>query len=121
MNSDVASIDRQRDEMFRRASDNFNDEREDNSIQNAPRGAQIVQTNQLSTWALVTVLIALFVSAAISASAMGIAFNANYAAQIAEREARLSQNRVDSMEVDLKVTRGLLENKGMKLPEEHKR
>lgn len=83
----------------------------DNSVQNAPRGAQIIQTNTLSTTALVALLISLFVAATIGALAVGMAWNALDMAHNAEREGRLAQERADRLEVDVKVMLATQEKK----------
>lgn len=68
------------------------------SINNSPRGAQIVQTNTISTPVFVVLVVALFVAAAISSISVGMAFNANYAAQLAERAAAVARNHADNLE-----------------------
>ena len=91
------------------------------SIINEPHGAQIVQTNMLTTPVLLLLLVAFFVCAFVSASALLWAKQADDKAVIAEREARLAQNRYDTLQVDVKVMRTVLEQNGVKLPEEAKR
>ena len=62
---------------------------------NAPYGAQVIQTNTLSTPVLIAILAAFFVAAGISMGALGIAYNASYAAQMAERNAKLAQYQLE--------------------------
>ena len=83
-----------------------------NSVVSRPNGpnAQVIQTNALSTPVFVVLILALFISALVSAVALVQAFEARSAATIAEREARLSQRRYDSMKVELEL-------KGLKLEE----
>lgn len=75
-------------------------------------GPTIDNRNQLSTWALITVLIALFVAATMGAAAIGIATNASYAAQMAEREARLAQQRYMEHEVEIRNLQDYIKGKG---------
>lgn len=86
MNAVEREIDRQQDDRMRVAADRH-DAFEDNRIDNAPRGAQVVQINHVST----PVLVAMILVAALSAAALGLAINARDSAQLAEREARLAQ------------------------------
>ena len=87
------------------------------SPSNQPFGAQVIQTHSLST--PVTVLLLLM--ALCTGASVVYAWAANDKAWTAEREARLAQNRSDTLEVDVKVMRGLLEARGIKMPEEAKR
>ena len=57
------------------------------TVDNRPFGAQVVQINHVST----PVLVAMILVAALSAAAVGLAINARDSAQLAEREARLAQ------------------------------
>jgi hypothetical protein len=109
MNAVTEQLDRQTDERFRRAVQNSNEERTDSSVYNETRGAQIIQTNTLSTAALVALLVALFVSASSGMLAIGMAWNALDMAHQAEREGRLAQERADRLEVDVKVMLALQE------------
>ena len=72
-------------------------------------GGSIVVTNTLSTPALVTILIALFVSAIMSAVSIGLAINARDSAQLAEREARLAQARYTEQQIEV----GILKDRGL--------
>lgn len=66
-------------------------------------GPVIDNRNQISTPALVTLLVAFFVSATIGALAIGMSWHALDTAHTAEREGRLAQERADRLEVDVKV------------------
>jgi hypothetical protein len=91
------------------------------SPSNQPFGAQVVQVNTLSNPVLVLLIVALSLIAVVSGGSIGVALYASYMAQIAEREARLAQNRNDTIEVDVKVMRGLLEKQGIKMSDDAKR
>lgn len=73
------------------------------SPSNQPFGAQVIQTNALSTPVFVVLVLALFIAALVSAVAIVLAISANNAAVIAEREARLAQRRYDDMRIYLEV------------------
>ena len=93
------------------------------SVVSRPNGpnAQIIQTNILTTPVLLAVLGAFGVTAFVSASALLWAKQADDKSVIAEREARLAQNRYDTLQIDVKVMRMILEQQGLKLPEEAER
>lgn len=91
------------------------------SHHNQPFGAQINQSNTLSTPVFVVLILALFIAALVSSTAIVLALSAKDAAVIAEREARLAQNRYDTLNVDVKVMRTLLQQSGLELPEEAQR
>lgn len=88
----------------------------------ADRGATIGGSaqinNTLSTPVFVVLVLALFIASLVSAAAIMLAVSAKDAAVIAEREARLAQNRYDTLNVDVKVLRGLLEQSGINVPQE---
>lgn len=102
LNSVDRDLDRQLDDQFRRADDSH-DTVDSHDIRNEARGAQIVQTNSISTPVFVVLVVALFIAAAISMGAIGVAYNANYAAQMAEREARLALSHADNAANEIKV------------------
>lgn len=60
----------------------------DSSVHNASRGAQIVQTNTLSTPMFLALMVMLSVSIALSVVAL-------YTSQLAERKAALAHNHAD--------------------------
>lgn len=93
-----AEIDRQLEDRFRKAADSH-----EVTHTQTVSGPVIDNRNQISTNALIALLTAFFVSATISALAIGIAWNAIDLAHNAEREGRLAQERADRLEVDVKV------------------
>lgn len=114
MNAVTEELDRQADKKFRAAeSQNTNRESQDSTIHNEARGAQIVQTNQLST----PVLIAIFGCFALLAavfylvsnnhsqaigSAVSTCNEANSFGHQAEREARVAQDQMHSLDNNLR-------------------
>lgn len=66
-------------------------------------GPVIDNRNQISTPALITLLLAFFIASTVSALAIGMSWHALDTAHTAEREGRLAQERADRLEVDVKV------------------
>jgi hypothetical protein len=81
-------MDRQLDELARAATDSHDT---DSHIENAPRGAQIVQNNQLSTPVAIAAIACFFLAGILGGVSIGMAYNANDKAGQARMEARLAQ------------------------------
>jgi hypothetical protein len=78
---------------------------------NHPFGAQI--NNSLSTPVAIAAIVVFFAAGVMGGIAISIANSADDKAVIAEREARLAQERGDRLEVEIKVLRGVLETVGV--------
>lgn len=83
---------------------------------NQPFGAQINNSNTLSTPVLVVLMLALAIMGIVSGAAWLRSETAFANSVIAEREARLAQERGDRIEVEVKVLRGVLETVGVPVP-----
>ena len=73
-------------ERFHKA-EGADDHSQDRSIHNSARGAQIVQTNQISTPQMVAIIVAIL----ISCLALALWYNTGTTMQLYEREIRLAQ------------------------------
>lgn len=101
MNAVAHGIDRQLDDRARLAHD---ESTVDSHIENAPRGAQVIQIHHVSTPTLVAMLLA----TAISCGALGYAINARDSAQLAEREARLAQKDQANNQIQIEALKLVL-------------
>jgi hypothetical protein len=81
-------------------------------------GGSVNQNNTISTPVLVVLMLALAIMGIVSGAAW-IRSDAAFAnSVIAEREARLAQERGDRLEVEVKVLRGVLETVGVPVPKQ---
>lgn len=78
------------------------------SIVNHPRGAQIIQNNQISTSVLIALFVAAILAAALSCGAFALAINARDSAQLAEREARLAQKDQANNQIQIEAIKLVL-------------
>lgn len=76
-------------------------------------GGSVHQNNTVSTPVLVTLMLALAIMGLVSGAAWMKADAAVNNSVIAEREARLAQERGDRLEVEVRVLRGVLEVVGV--------
>lgn len=82
------------------------------SPSNQPFGAQVIQTNTLSTPALVVILLAFFIAAAISVGAWGVANQAERQAQNAEREARVAMDKAEELRIQVEALKVIEATRG---------
>lgn len=96
--TDADQIDRQLDERHRKAADHS----QDSSIHNEARGAQIVQTNSLTTPAFLMIGFGL-------AFCIGISSVALFIAQQAKTEARVALNHAEEGRIKNEVNAALIQ------------
>lgn len=84
----------------------------DQSVHNEARGAQIVQTNQIST----PQMVAIIVSILISCLALGLWYNTTATMQLYEREIRLAQRDAQDAKNQTNTLKEVLEIVGLKVP-----
>ena len=82
----------------------------------APGSSSINQYNSLSTPVAIAAIVVFFAAGVLGGLAISMANTAGHNSVIAEREARLAQERGDRLEVEIKVLRGVLETIGIPVP-----
>ena len=86
-------------------------------IRSKASGASLIQVNQLSTPALILLFVLLFLTALLSAVAIGFALSARDRAENAAIQAQLARNHADDARFQLQVLRDTLKIVGLKVPE----
>ena len=78
--------------------------------------AYVYQSNQLSTPVLVLLIVLLFITAGLSAVAIGVAMNSNYTAFLAERKAALAHNHADVATAKVQHLEDVMTIRGIVIP-----
>ena len=81
-------------------------------------GGSVNNNNTISTPVLIVLMLALTLVGLVSGAAWVTADTAVANSVIAEREARLAQERGDRLEVEVRVLRGVLETVGVPVPKQ---